>query len=485
MALLTKTKYLAGLQCSKLLWTLINDKASIPEPDESQELIFDTGTDVGVLATSLYPEGIKVSEGNFMENINQTKTLLDKNKPLFEPGFMVDDLFSRGDILVPNDNDTWDIVEVKSSTKLKEVNIHDVSFQKLVYEKAGLKIDKCYVMHIDKTYVRNGDIEPEKLFIKEDITEQVKEFEVGIKERVKDMKAVLNGKKPKIDIGNYCNNPTDCSLTDDCWDFLPKGNVFDLTRGGKRSWELYSKNIIKIKDIPNEFKLSEKQEIQRQAALTGKPHVEPANIKKFIDGLNYPLYYFDFETINPAVPIFNGMSPYQKIPFQYSLHIQETEDGELKHVSFLADHKKDPREEILKSMQENLGTEGTILAWNQSFEIGVIKELVANFPEYEEWGSQTIKRVDDLIIPFRQFNYYNSIQKGSASLKNVLPALTDLSYDNLEIGNGADASSLYHRMVIDELQPFEVEKIRTDLETYCTQDTYAEVVILKELRKLV
>ncbi len=184
--LLTKSKYISGLQCLKLLWTLVNEKESIPEVNEAQQKIFDVGTKIGVFATSLFPDGIKVSENSFMENINKSKELLKLKKPLFEAGFMINNLFSRADILVPN-GDRWDIIEVKSSTEVKEINLHDVSFQKHVYELSGLKINKCYLMYINNQYVKEGEIEPEKLFAKEDITEEVVEFSEGIQERINNM----------------------------------------------------------------------------------------------------------------------------------------------------------------------------------------------------------------------------------------------------------------------------------------------------------
>lgn len=483
--LLTKSKYLAGLQCSKLLWTQVNEKELIPQPDEAQQKIFDVGTQIGVLATKVFPGGIKVSENSFIENINQSKELLKENKPLFEAGFMIDGLFSRVDILEPN-GDGWDIVEVKSSTEVKEINLHDVSFQKYVYELSGLKIKNCYLMYVNNEYIKNGEIEPEKLFNKEDITTEVLEISEGIKERVNDMLKVLKEEnKPEIKINPNCKAPYECPLKNLCWKYLPENNVFELSRGGKKSWNLFEKDILEIKDIPSDFKLSTKQDLQKECEISGKPYISKFAIKEFIDTLEYPIYYFDFETINPCIPLYDGMSPYKRIPFQYSLHIQEEPNGELRHVSFLADEKKDPRKAILESMKENLGDKGTILAWNQSFEIGVIKELIGYYPEYSEWGLKIIERVNDLIIPFRNFSYYNPIQKGSASIKKVLPALTDLSYKELDINNGGDASNAYERICTQKVPQEEVKKIREDLEKYCELDTIAEVKILEALLELV
>ena len=476
--LLTKSKYLQGLQCSKLLWVSVNDKTRFPEVGLAQQQIFDTGTEAGELATTVFKDGIKVPEISFMDNINKTKELLKENKPLFEAGFMIDDLFSRADVLVPV-GDEWDIVEVKSSTKVKDVNVHDVSFQKFVYEKSGLKIRKCFLMFINKEYIRNGDIDVSELFVKEDITSQVEEFSEGLIERIDKMKKIINSDEPSIKIGPHCSDPYECALKEECWKFLPKNNVFNLSRGGKKSWSLFESGIIKIEDIPLDFKLSAKQEIQRKEEI----FIDNKSIKNFILELQYPIYYLDFETINPCVPMFDGMKPYQRLPFQYSLHIQKEVGDPLEHISFLA-QPGDCRSDILKSMKENLGSVGTILAWYQSFEIGVIKELIAFDESYSDWGCSIIERFNDLIIPFSKFYYYNPVQQGSASLKKVLPALTNLSYSEMEIGNGGDASSSFMKLfgsVSDE----EANKIRTALEKYCELDTFAEVKILEELMKIV
>lgn len=483
--LLTKSRYLSGLQCTKLLWTQVNEKELIPEPDEAQQKIFDVGTQVGILATKVFPEGINVSESSFIENLNQTKELLKENKPLFEAGFMKNNLFSRADILNPNGNG-WDIIEVKSSTEVKDVNLHDVSFQKYVYELCGLKINKCYLMYVDNTYIKNGDIEPGKLFVKLDITSEIDEISEGIEDRISEMLEVISlDEKPEVKISPNCKDPYECPLKKLCWGYLPKHNVFELSRGGKKSWNLFEKDILKIEDIPNDFKLSAKQELQKECQVSGKPYISKFAIKEFIDTLEYPIYYFDFETINPCIPLYDGMSPYKRIPFQYSLHIQEEPNGELKHVSFLADEKKDPRIAILESMKKSLGDKGTILAWNQSFEIGVIRELISYYPEYEEWGLKIIERVNDLIIPFRNFAYYNPVQRGSASIKKVLPALTDLSYKELDINNGGDACNAYERICTQDIPKEEVQKIREDLEKYCELDTLAEVKILEALQKII
>ena len=486
MVLLTKSNYLLGMQCSKLLWVTKNQKERIPEPDQQTLAIFNTGDIVGVLATKVFEEGIDLSELTFKVNIDKTKESLELRKPIFEAGFMVDNLFSRGDILLPVGKDEWDIIEVKSSTEVKDINIHDVSFQKYVYEKAGIKIRNCILMHINNQYVKSGNIEPSEFFVQTDITEQVEEFSEGIENRIKDMLEIINSKEEKLPIGIHCSKPYDCPLIDECWKDVPEGSIFEFFRMFKtKCFNLHDKGIVCLNEVPEDIKLNDKQKIQRRLAFDGGKHIDKLAIKNFLNKLEYPIYYLDFETINPAIPKFDGMKPYQKIPFQFSLHIQEKPNGKLKHISFLADGISDPRPKFLQSLKDNLGEKGSILVYNQAFEKGVLNECSISFPEFKEWYEKNIlPRIKDLWDVFKNFSYYDPAQKGSTSIKYVLPVLSDLSYDDLDIQNGMLASLEYERITYGNVEEKERLKVREALEKYCEIDTLAEVEIINGLKEV-
>jgi len=483
--LLTKSNYLTGLQSKKLLWITKNDKQRIPEPDEMTQKKFSDGHILGELAKKVFPEGQDIPDDNFMENLRNTKELIKKRIPLFEPAFMVDGLYSRADVLVPVNEDEWDVVEVKSATKVKDMNLHDVSFQRYTYKKAGLKIRKCFLMHINNQYCFDGQMEPSELFTQTEITDKVDEFSVGIEERATQMKEVINGSEPDFDINDILTNEYDNLCIDEFIENLPENNIFEFYRMlKKKTVELYKEGYTKIEDVPESIKLNDKQKIQKRLAHESGVHVNKLEINNFIRNLEYPIHFLDFETINPALPKFDGMRPYQRIPFQYSLHIQNEINGEVKHVSFLVDGIDDPRKKFMQSLKDNLGNKGSILVYNQSFEKGVMNESAIAFPEFREWYDETIfNRIKDLWDVFRNFYYYDSKQKGSASIKAVLPVMSDLSYKNLKyVSKGDVASYEYERVTYDPLvDPEERQKIRDALERYCELDTLAEVKILKKL----
>ncbi len=478
--MLSKSKYLLGLQCPKYLWTVLHEPEKIPEPDKGLQHRFDQGHLVGELAKTLFPEGENISCENFKENLDRSKEALKLRIPLFEPSFIVNGLFARADVLKPVNEDEWDIIEVKSSTGVKDVNVEDVAFQRYCYEKAGLKIRKCFLMHINNEYVKQGDIKPEELFTIEDITEHVDLLMEELPEKIKKiLELVSSDKCPDIGIGVHCNSPYGCPV-EECWNFLPECNVSELYRGGKKCFELIENGVHEIQDIPDDFKLNVKQEIQKECSKTGKPHINKANLKEFLDKLEYPLYYLDFETFNTAIPLFDGTRPYQQVPFQFSLHVQ---NGSLKHYEFLAKGKEDPRKEFGDELKKVLGEKGSIIVFNQSFEIGRLKELAEAFPEYKEWVESVIDRVVDLLVPFRNFDYYDSSQQGSASIKKVLPAITGKSYDDLDINDGSAAFLSFLHITFDDVDEKEVKKTREDLLKYCCLDTEGMVWIVEELEK--
>jgi len=483
--MISKSKYLLGLQCPRLFWVSVNDKHRLPPFDEGTLHRFSEGHIIGGLAKKCFPDGIDIPE-NFSANLTMTKILLKRKETLFEAGIMVDGLYSRADVLRPV-GDKWDIIEVKSSTSVKDVNIHDVSFQKFVYEKAGLRINKCFLMFVNNKYVRDGEIDVDELFS----IEEIETVDVNVDW----MKKLLKGPEPAFEIGPHCKDPYTCVLMDECF---PDSDIFDLYRGGKKCFELLEYGC--VKDIPDDYKLTSNQLIQRKNEV----HIDKEKIKEFLDTLQYPLYYLDFETIGTGVPLFDGVRPYQQVPFQFSLHVQSIPGGDLVHHSFLA-KGGDPRKEFMSTLKSFLGDSGSIVVYNESFEKARLKECRKFMPEYQEFVDSILPRFIDLIVPFWKFWYYNPLQHGSASIKKVLPAITGKGYSDLDINDGQTASLEYLRLYhsdskfdgneekVENVEKIEkvrndlekVDKVRNDLEKYCGLDTEGMVWILDELKGLV
>ena len=485
---LSKTKYLNGLKCHKLLWYEYNRKDDLPAIDASTQAIMDQGKAVGELAQALFPGGITVKR-DYMPDKQAEKSLeaVKLRKPLFEAGFVYKQAYALTDILNPVEKGAWDFIEVKSSTSVKGEHYNDVAFQKYTYEGAGLKIRKCYLMYINNQYVRKGEIEPKKLFATEDVTKQCDKFIPEIEANTADMFETIQKKDvPRVKVGPHCDSPHPCPLEDICWDFLPaKDDIFCLYYGTKKAYELMERGILRLNDINDDVSLNHKQGIQVSCHKTGMPHIDKKGLEDFLDALKYPLYFLDFETINPAIPLYDNSRPFETIPFQYSLYIVKDEGAKPEQHSYLASGDKDPRPEILKQLKTLLGNSGAVIAYNAIFEKTTLRHASEAYPEYQDWVASLEERIIDLLIPFRNFLYYHPDQAGSASLKNVLPVMTKSNYDDMEIAEGGMASIEYSRVTFGKnIDEKDRQRVRTALEKYCDLDTKGMIEILEKLRKV-
>src|ERR1041385_2622872 len=485
-AFISKTRYLEGLQCHKLIWFRVNARDKIPPIDASTQAIFDQGHLVGSYARKLYPKGfaIEAKPWDFTLIQKLSMSALKRGVPLFEAGLTHRGAFARFDILNPVEGGEWDLIEVKSSTDVKEVNYDDAAIQYFIAAGAGLPIRRCVVTHINNQYVRRGAIDPQQFFSSADVTEEVRARQADVPRRLSEIQSVIRLQKfPDIKIGPQCDDPYECVLKDFCWKFLPDHSVFTLYRS-QRSFEWLNAGITRLLDVPPDADFTERQQIQIEALRAGRPHVDRDLIRAFLATLNYPLYYLDFETINPAIPLFDGLRPYQQLPFQYSLHVQQSPDTEPAHHSFLADGASDPRPEILKNLRNLMGESGSVVCYNSSFEQRILRESSEEFTEYKNWFTAIDQRIVDLLVPFRAFSYYNPEQRGSASLKAVLPALTGKGYNNMPIADGETASREYLRVTFSKVSPEDRASVRRQLEQYCGYDTIAMIWLVQELQRL-
>jgi hypothetical protein len=482
--IISKSKYLAGLQCPQLLWHHYNAPDAFPQIDATKQAIFDIGHRVGDLAKGLHPDGEEVPwNRDLAKTTVETQKLLLQRKPIFEASFEVDGCYCRADIMVPREGNAWDLYEVKSATKVKDINIADVAFQTYVIERSGITLDRLFLVHIDNSYVRQGVIDPEGIFHPEDVTSQARTLLPEVESKVAAMHGTIAGDCPHIAIGEHCSDPYDCDLWDQCSQFLPKFDVGQLYRARKKKvFELISKGITGLGEVPPS-ELSTGQLVQQQVVQSGQTHVEREPIRAWLDGLEYPLHCFDFETMNPAVPFFDGTRPYQQIPFQFSLHILEKEGAVPHHVEFLAESPGDPRPALLEALSA-IGPTGMILAYNMGFERRILRELAEDFPSQSTFLSDLDGRFQDLITPFNNFWYYNADQRGSCSLKYMLPVMTGTTYEGMEISEGGQAMREYVRVVYGDVSTEDKERVLGALGEYCQQDTKALLDILGALRAI-
>ena len=506
---ISKSRFVSGVQCEKKLYFDLFRGDLKPTISDQQKALFETGNQVGVLAQDAFPEGKDASPESyfdFSKAIENTKLWINEGvETIYEAAFFYDEVLAALDILHHQDGQRW-AIEVKSSTSLKDYHITDASLQYWVMTKAGFRPDKFFLMHINNKYIRNGFLDLEKLFIKVDITNQVIANQDMVEQRLLGFKSLEKTLEPKVAIGKHCKTPFTCDYMHHCWQHIPENSVFDLSNARGKDWDLYNKGIIELSSIPEDITLSHRQRLQANGLKKGDSYIDKVAIAAFVEKCTYPLYFFDFETVFPTVPILDNSSPFQQIPFQYSLHIMTAPHLPLKHTEFLAvplhfvaraimydieqtvpfEHQiiQDPRKSLIEQLKQDFGTTGSIVAYNAGFEKGVLAKLAEAFPEDKSFLNDLIGRFVDLLDVFRNAWYYMPEMGASASIKSVLPAIApEFSYSDLEISNGGDASATFQGIIDGEIEM--TPEIKTNLLKYCERDTEGMVVIWKELLRCI
>ncbi|EAK4033035.1 DUF2779 domain-containing protein [Campylobacter jejuni] len=488
----SKSKYIRGTQCAKSLWLQTYKKDVLSKPDENALAKFSTGDKVGELACKLFPNGVKIEfEGSsFDEKCEQTRQLLKNNQEvIYEATFCYNDILVMIDIL-QNTKEGLIINEVKSSTSLKNIYTDDCSLQYYVLSNLNYKIKQVNLIHLNNGYYKDDFLDINQLFISNDITDKIIQNQEQVKENLKYFEEILNKKEePDMDIGTQCFDPYECDGYEYCWikqrNLCENENIFNISRlNANKKFELYYKDIIDFKDIKDLSIFNENQQIQIKASLNKEFCINKENIKKFLDTLNYPIYHLDFETFMQAVPEFKGVKPYMQIPFQYSLHIDYKD--KLEHKEFLSECRIDPRYELAKNLINDIPKDACVIAYNASFEKGVIRNLAITYPELSEYLLNIEKNIKDLMLPFQNKDYYHYKMQGSYSIKKVLPALIpdmEKAYKDLElIHNGNEAMQSFELM--QNMDQNTQVKYRKALLEYCKLDTLAMVKILKHLEEI-
>lgn len=484
---LSKSDYILGLQCPLALWFKYNRKDLKPPVTEDKQALFDTGHEVGRYAQEYFVEGVEVKAKywEFSESVEQTQQAIrDGAEVIFEASALTPDgSYSRIDILRKHPGgDGWDLIEVKSSTQLKDYHYDDISFQYHVFHSAGYKIRDCYMMLINNEYVRDVDIDPKKLLKLHLVTEQAMKKSTQIPATSKHLIQLLKqSNPPRQDIGAHCTTPFECDYMHHCWKHVPEYSVFNLFNKNKAE-ELYQRYGPHIKDLPEEHWPTGVKLGDLIAFLHNEVMVNKEPLREFLKSLEYPLHFLDYETFSHAIPVLDGTSPFQQIPFQFSLHIQDHPEGELRHVKFLHLESSDPRPHFTEALVEACGTQGSILVYNQKFEAKINEELSQKYPIFSDHILKINERMVDLLMPFKSRYIYSPKQNGSASLKVTLPTFTGITYDNMEIAEGTAASRIYLGFQRGKHSKAETMKMFENLSEYCKQDTLAMVELLEVLK---
>lgn len=480
---LSKSKLMRGLQCDRSLWLTIHKPELEPQTDKATQKQFDEGNEVGAKAREIEGNGLLIDNEYWDYSGAHKRTqeaIANGTTPIYEAAFLTAEGFSRADILKKT-KAGWHLIEVKKSTGVKDYHLQDAAIQTAIIESSGLKLKSISIRHINSEMLF-PDIK--NLFTTVDVTDDVRSLQKDIKNKIKQLyKVVKSTKEPKVEISSHCDEPFGCAFKDYCWKHVPEKSVFDLPQlTTKKKWELFNNDFQRITDLDPK---SYKGVIQRAIEVTKskKPFVDSEKIGSALKHWKWPLYFFDYETIGPAVPRYDKTKPYAQIPFQFSCHVwSDPKSKDLGHFEYLHVDKSDPRPFIIKAMLKGFGKKGSIVAYNKSFEIGVIKKLA----EFDKKNKDELLALCERFVdplPIVKESVYHPDFLGSFSIKSVAPAIIGkiYSYEGLTIGDGGAAQSAAELVLTNKLKGKEKDQVIEDLLKYCRQDTLAMVEIVKWL----
>lgn len=445
--MLSKSKYTRGINCQKSLWLYVH-KIEERQVSEASMAVMSQGTTVGELAREYFPGGKMAVLEDYpcLESAERTLELIRQGvETIYEATFIYDDTLVAVDILHKN-NGKWSLYEVKSTNSVKPQHIKDVAVQYYVLKGSGLVLEDAFLMHLNSSYVRRGALDVGQLFLPESVLTQIMPLQQEIAPNLRMLREIVDNEEPSIPMGGQCSSPYACDFQAYCSRLVPA----------------VEPEIILLSSIPE---------------------VMEAEVKAFVDKVQYPLHHLDFETIMPAIPMFDESRPYQAIPFQFSLHCQETDRGEIKHFAYLGASNPviDPRIGLIEQMIEQTKNASTIFMYSP-YERTMINQMKRDFPAYADELQFIVDKLVDLIVPFKKKYYKTETMEGSASIKKVLPAVCpELSYSDLEIGDGMTASNSFLELYSCEDEEA-INITRENLLKYCHLDTLAMVKVFEVLR---
>ena len=495
MVTLSKTDYLIFRECHKNAWLKIHRpeifyKAELSEFDKA---IIETGNEVESYARKLFPTGILIEGRDAQAQEMTLRHIAQKTPLLFQPVFVKDGFLAALDVLqFDSKTNGYFLYEIKASNSIKEdIHFSDLAFQCVVLEKMNIPVRKAFLVHLNSEYVRAGALNIKELFTMDDVTEAVQklqphtlaEMEIAQDYLSKDKEpaghcdCIFKGRSRHCSTFNY-SNPE-----------VPEYGVHDIARIGSskaKLTELADSGIFRLEDLPDDIELTPIQQNQVDSYLRDRVLIHKDKIADELRKLVFPLYFLDYETCPAAIPRFDGFSPYQQIPFQYSLHVLDQPNGKPRHEEFLSITPDDPSAALAASLQRHIGNVGSVVVWNKRFECGINDEMGERIPEAKAFLASLNARVYDLMDIFQKQYYVHKDFKGGVSIKDVLPVLTpDLSYADLTIKEGGTASQSWDKLASSEIRQNEKDSIARDLKLYCERDTYAMYAIWRHLNDLI
>lgn len=483
---LSKSRITSFEQCPKKLWLSVH-KRELAEIHAGSELRFSGGHEVGAIACELARGGVMIeAQPDLQAALKQTSELLatGHRAPIYEATFSHDGVLIQADVLEPAGESGWRMAEVKSSTGVKDYHLGDLATQIWVLEHCGIELEAATIRHIDNSFVLRTTGDYRGLLKDAPLLEEVRPIAARRADVVASARETLADSEPVRAMGPHCLKPFACEFQAYCSKDMPpplEWPIDVLPRVSKKFVEdMAQKGLYDLRDVPLDALTKEQHRIVHHATISALTYHDPAGVAHDTKEWTFPRHYLDFETIALPVPAWIGAKPYQQVPFQFSCHT-ELADGSISHRSFLSVDGSDPRQQCAEALIECVGKTGAIIAYNASFERSCVKGLADALADLSPELTAITERFVDL-LPVAQAHYYHRDQRGSWSIKKVLPTIApDLDYSDLEVGDGVAAQIAWLEARSAKCKPERRAQIAASLEAYCERDTWAMVVLLRRM----
>jgi len=480
---ISKSSFMAGLDCHLKLWQLLWDRDSAGKRGGIDELKMQFGIRFGDLAHCLYPDATLIDIDRYhldQAEADTLKAIEDGATQILEATFRHDQCRAISDVVEKQEDGTWHLTEVKSSTDVEPKHYPDLAFQKWIMEQCGYPVSRCSVIFADKSGIWPDQ---ESIFQSKDVTDRVDLAYQQIPDQLAPMIEIAESKEARPEfmdcISKECH---DCEFKKTvCWKDISKPTIYDVIRADKIPL-LKAEEVFYIEDVPKDFELNPTNRRNVDCMQSDAVNIDMPAIKSMLDELEYPIYFLDFESVSVATPLFDGNWPWQKLAFQYSIHKLD-EDGTLEHIEFLHEENSDPSLPIAERLVKDIGETGSVIVYFKTMESGVLKDLADWFPQHASALRSMNERIWDLYVVFNK--HYRHWKFGSrASIKIVLPVLVpELNHANEEISDGGEASISWIKMLETDDEETR-QKLKTDLLSYCKLDTLAMVRLLEKVQEL-
>jgi Domain of unknown function(DUF2779) len=486
---ISKSKFVAGCQCLKRLYLQVREPGLAAESDAAAEAIIEQGREVGLLARQLFPGGVEIpSDGRLDEAIRATRELMANREvpAVFEGAFEHQNVFVRVDILHRRRDQRWRLIEVKSTTDAKDYHLDDVAIQHRVVSRSDVDLAASCLAHVDRSYVHEGGpIDVHRFFKIRNLTRKIEKSQPELTVQLRsEFRVLAMPEAPNISVGRHCSNPFTCEFFDHCNPPIPEDHILRLPRiHASTVAKLVALGVQSIHNIPENYPLTGRLRRACASVQMGEPWYSP-ELKDELGKLKHPIYFADFEAVNPALPRFAGMRPYDQIPFQWSVHVQRQPGSVPEHFEFLATDRSDPRRAFISALCDVLGDCGSIVVYSQQFESQRLSELASWLPEFSGRIKKIQRRLLDL-LPIVRDHVYHPAFGGSYSLKSVLPALVpEMTYDGMEVADGQAAGLAWESLVSGNCSEAECQRKQKALKAYCALDTLGLVRLVEKLQRV-